>query len=100
MTRVGHALLTLVGGACLAVGCSGSSPRDQNFNTDLAGGFEPPARAPDGAADGQADGNDQTVLVTPTAGTAGTAGASGGTSGTAGAAGTTLDASASDGGAG
>jgi hypothetical protein len=51
MTRVGHALLTFVGGACLAVGCSGASPRDQNFNTDAGANFVPPPPSFDGGAD-------------------------------------------------
>lgn len=89
MTRVGHALLALVGGACLTVGCSGSSARDQNFGTDAANGFTPPTY------DGPVDTGD--TGSTATAGTGGTAGASGG------AAGSTTDAGAdvlSDGGPG
>ena len=41
MTCVRPALLTLLGGACLAIGC-GTTPRDVNFNTDAGKDFVPP----------------------------------------------------------
>jgi hypothetical protein len=76
MARVGHVLLTLVGGACLTVACSSTTPRDKNFNTDAESGFEPPpVSQPDGSMDTQGTS------------TAGTAGAAGTTTGAAGAAG-------------
>jgi hypothetical protein len=83
MTRDRHALLTLVGGACLVLGCSGSTPRDINYGTDAQAGFEPPFAEAGTDADAAADG------TAGAAGTAGTAGAAGGadTTGTAGAAG-------------
>jgi hypothetical protein len=91
MTRVGHALLTLVGGACLITGCSGSTPRDINFNMD-GSGFEPPPFTGDTSEDGGATG------VAGAGGTAGT-----GAGGASGAGGAAVDADAdavSDGGAG
>jgi hypothetical protein len=98
MTRVGHALLTLVGGACLAVGCSGSTAKDVNFNTDAESGFEPPTReataetTESDAADNDAQG-----------GAGGAGGAAGGAGGGGGAAGSVADAgddAVSDGGTG
>ena len=61
MTRTGRALLTLVGGACLAVGCNGATPRDQNFGTDAQSGFEVPPFNPDAQADGAMAGSTGTV---------------------------------------
>jgi hypothetical protein len=87
MTRVRHALLTLVGGACLGIGC-GTTPRDVNFNTDAGSGFEPPPFVPEASAD-----------TTNTSGAA----AAGGATGAGGAAGGTVDAgpdASSDGGTG
>ena len=78
MTRVGSALLTLVCGASLAVGCSGATARDINFNTDAESGFEPPP--PEAASETNDTGN-----VDATAGAAGgAAGAAGGAAGAAG----------------
>jgi hypothetical protein len=94
MTRVGHALLTFVGGACLAVGCS-ASPRDQNFNTDAEANFVPPPPTPDTGVDDTATGD-----AGANAGTGGAAGA-GGTAGAEGTGTTSSDAdtdAASDGG--
>ena len=91
MTRAGHVLLMLVGGACLTVACSGSTPRDQN-SADAGSDFDVPLRDAD---------IDTADVATGTAGTGGgTAGAAGGTTG---AAGTSADAAGdavSDGGAG
>jgi hypothetical protein len=70
MTRVGHALLTFVGGACLGIGC-GTTPRDVNFNTDAGSGFEPPPFVPEASAD-----------TTGASGAGGGAGGAGGVTGT------------------
>jgi hypothetical protein len=88
MTRVGHALLTLVGGACLALGCSGATPRDQNFNTDAGADFVPPPPSFDTGVD----------TATGQAGAGGTAGDVGaaGAGGSAGAAGTGTPSSDAD----
>jgi hypothetical protein len=104
MTRVGHALLTLLGGACLVVGC-GTTPRDININTDAESGFEPPPFVPEASADTLDAGgevNDQNAGTGGMAGdTSGTAGSTGGTGGAGGTAGTTAPSDAStDGGAG
>ncbi len=84
MTRVGHALLTLVGGACLALGCSGATPRDINFNTDAGSGFEPPPVSFDTGAAGRATTAGATAGAGGAAGDIGAAGAggSGGAAGT------------------
>jgi hypothetical protein len=88
MTRAGSALLTLVGGACLAIACSGASPRDINFNTDAESGFEPPPRE---TASDTSDADDVDAA-------AGAAGAAGGAAGAAGAAGGAAGATAGSGG--
>ena len=86
MTRVGHALLMLVGGACLGVACSGSTPRDINFNTDAENGFEPPAR--------------EVTAETTESDAGGAGGAAGAAGGTAGAAGGTAGVAGGTAGAG
>jgi hypothetical protein len=92
MTRVGHAWLTFVGGACLALACSSSTARDKNFNSDAESGFEPPPPSPDAAGAAGSGGSD---------GAAGAGGQGGSSGATAGAAGSTTDAdTTSDGGAG
>jgi hypothetical protein len=97
MTRAGHALLTVVGGACLALGClgcNGATPRDQNFGTDAQAGFEVPPVNPDAQGDGALTGTltgtaGDTGTVTGTAGEAitGTAGDTGALTATTGGAG-------------
>jgi len=87
MTRAGSALLTLVGGACLALGCGGASPRDINFNTDAGSDFEPPLREAGSDTDDAED----------VGAAAGAAGATGGTGG--GAAGAAAGAGGAAGGA-
>ena len=72
MTRAGHALLTVVGGACLALGClgcNGATPRDKNFGTDAQAGFEVPPVNPDAQGDGATAG--VTGVITGTAGDTG-----------------------------
>jgi hypothetical protein len=92
MTRVGHAWLTIMAGACLAgaclaVGCSGPTPRDMYFGTDAGADFDVPARSTDTGVD--------------TSGAAGQAGATAGAAGsTAGAAGSTAGATGAAGSAG
>jgi hypothetical protein len=83
MTRAGYALLTVVGGACLALGClgcNGATPRDQNFGTDAQAGFEVPPVNPDAVSDGATAGVTGTIT-----GTAGDTGALTGTAGDTGA---------------
>jgi hypothetical protein len=81
MTRAGSALLTLVGGACLAIACGGASPRDINFNTDAENGFEPPPRE---TASETSDAEDVDAAAGAAGGAAGaTAGSGGGTAGEA-----------------
>ena len=59
MTRVGHAWLTLLAGACLALGCTGSSPRDIHFGQDANADFKPPPPS-EASADGIVDAGDVT----------------------------------------
>jgi hypothetical protein len=98
MTRVGLALLTVVGGACLALGCSGSSPRDQSFGTDAGSGFVPPPPSVEASADDTTSGE-----VGGAGGEDGDTGAGGTAGGSAGAGTPSSDAdtdAVSDGGAG
>jgi hypothetical protein len=93
----------LVGGACLLVGCSGSTPRDINFGTDAGAGFEVPPRSEDGPADTPGAAGAAGATSDDAGGSAGTAGSTAGAAGsTAGAAGSAdADADAvSDGGPG
>jgi hypothetical protein len=96
MTRAGSALLTLVGGACLAIGCGGASPKDINFNTDAENGFEPPPRETASETD---DAEDADAAAGAAGGAAGaTGGAGGGTAGAeAGAVGAGSDAAGAGG---
>jgi len=98
MTRDGSALLTLVGGACLAISCSGASPRDINFNTDAESGFEPPPRE---TASDMSDAGDLDAAAGAAGGAAGaTAGSGGGTAGEAAGAGGAGGGTAGAGGSG
>ena len=102
MTRAGHALLTVVGGACLTLGCSGSTPRDQNFGTDAESGFEVPPVSTDAGGDGALAGTTGTVTgaggdtgaLTGTAGDTGALTVTPGGAGAGGGAGTSSDSGA------
>jgi hypothetical protein len=91
MTRLGRALLTLAGGAFLALGCTGTTPRDKQFGQDADSTFMPPLpeAGPDtpGAADApaSADTDDAGSAAAGSGGAAGAAAGAGGDAGDAGA---------------